>query len=66
MIFFGFLLVWVLSFLLGIVFGFLSRNISDNTKQPIALKEKPIVYEISEKENFEYRNFLSYDGSEQN
>lgn len=64
--FLSFLLVWVLSFALGIIFGFISKNRLDNIKQPIVLNEKPLVYEVSEKENFEYRNFLNYDGTEQN
>lgn len=60
------LLVWVLSFALGMIFGFISKNRLDTLKQPIVLNEKPLVYEISEKENIEYRNFLNYDGTEQN
>ena len=62
----SYLLVCVLSFLLGIILGFLSKNLTVDAEQTIVFNEQPIVYEISEKQNCEYRNFLNYDGSEQN
>lgn len=63
---FDFLLICVLSFLLGVLLGFLSKLPKREEHQPTALKPHTIVYEISEQGNSEQRNFLSYDGSEQN
>lgn len=63
---FDFLLVCALSFLLGVLLGFLTKSPKGEETEPLKLKPHTIVYEISEQENSEQRNFLSYDGSEQN
>ena len=62
----GFLFVWALSFLFGMIAGFLCKGSLNNAQEPIIFNEKSIVYEIPERENSEYKNFLNYDGSEQN
>lgn len=62
----SFLLVCVISFLFGVLLGVLSKP-QKSYGEPFAdLKPQKIVYEISDMENSEQRNFLSYDGSEQN
>lgn len=62
---FGFLLICTVSFLLGIILGFLSKPPKFSNGQS-DFSSQTIVYEISEKQNCEQRNFLNYDGSEQN
>ena len=62
----GFLFIWALSFLFGMISGFLCKGALNHPEEPIVFNERSIVYEIPERENFEYKNFLNYDGSEQN
>ena len=62
----GFLFIWALSFVFGMIAGFLCRSTLANAREPVVFNESQIVYEIPERENLEYRNFLNYDGSEQN
>lgn len=62
----GFLFIWALSFIFGMMAGFLCKGTLNQPQRPVIFNENPIVYEIPERENLEYRNFLNYDGSEQN
>ena len=62
----SFLLVCVISFLFGVLLGVLSKPRKSYGEPFADFKPQKIVYEISDMENSEQRNFLSYDGSEQN
>ena len=62
---FSFLLVCALSFLFGVLLGLFSKSPKSGESQGTELNPQAIVYEISEVQNLEQRNFLSYDGSEQ-
>ena len=62
----SFLLVCLVSFLFGVLLGVLSRSPKSCGEPLDDLKPQRITYEISEMQNNEQWNFLSYDGSEQN
>ena len=62
----GFLLICALAFLIGMMAGLLSKPMERNGAEPIILNGRTIDNNELERLNREYRNFLSYDGTEQN
>lgn len=62
----SFLLVCTVTFLLGLIAGLFSK--ADSKNEECFTAHLPSVQDIEADENLnrEYRNFLSYDGTEQN
>lgn len=61
----GFLLVCAVTFLFGMVVGLLKKPQQKNDTEPVVLKECTVDSAELDRMNREYRNFLSYDGTEQ-
>ena len=60
-----FLLVCAVAFVIGMMVGLISKPQKMNDTEPIVLNGCAVDSDELEKLNREYRNFLSYDGTEQ-